>query len=64
MSNALSVSIVFPRSGQKHFLQLPTELAEMKGVRVLEVPTKKVGSELGLNSEQAKKGDYPPRLFE
>lgn len=64
MSNALSVSIVFPRSGQLRFIQLPKELTEVKGVRVLEMPVALAGSELGINSEQTSIGDFSPRRSE
>lgn len=64
MSNALSVSIEFPRSGQLRFLQLPKELSEVKGVQVLETPLKFGGSDFALNSKQSLKGENSPRHSE
>jgi hypothetical protein len=45
VSQSLSYSLVFPRSGQKRSVHLPSELAESKGSRALEAPDKANGRE-------------------
>ena len=64
MSNALSVRIEFPRSGQLRFLQLPKELSEVKGVCILETPLKNSGSDFAPSSEKSIKGEFSPRRSE